>query len=80
MDFENFGDLGKDEINNISRTFLEKVKELTGKELVIYSDAYNAKNTFSPDLAKDYPLWIAEYEVSTPTNNVNWQNWIRFSV
>ncbi len=78
MDFENFGNLSKEEINSISRIFLEKVKELTGKEMIIYSDAYNAKHTFSIELARDYPLWIAEYGVSSPTENINWETWAGF--
>lgn len=80
MDFESFGNLSKDEINSISRIFLSKVKELTGKDMVIYSDAYNAKNTFSKELANEYPLWIAEYGVETPTENINWESWVRFPI
>ena len=80
MDFESFGNLNKEEINSISKIFLEKTKELTGKEMVIYSDAYNAKHTFSKELANEYPLWIAEYGVNTPTEDINWENWIRLSI
>ena len=80
MDFENFGNLSKEQINNISLAFLEKVQELTNKEVTIYSDAYNAKNTFSENLAGKYPLWIAEYGVSSPASNVNWSYWVRFSI
>lgn len=80
MDFENFGNLSKDEINAISRTFLAKVKEITGKDMIIYSDAYNAKHTFDKELASNYPLWIAEYGVSSPTEDINWASWTRFSI
>ena len=51
MDFENFGNLTREEINRISNIFLEKVKELTGKEVIIYSDASNARNIFGEELA-----------------------------
>lgn len=77
MDFEEFGDLSKDEINNISRTFLETVENLTGKEVVIYSDAYNARETFNSSLAIDYPIWVANYNVTEPENG-NWSYWIGF--
>ena len=77
MDFENFGNLTIEEINQISEAFLKKVQDITGKEVVIYSDAYNARNTFSKDLANKYPLWIAEYGVENPTET-NWENWIGF--
>ena len=77
MDFEEFGNLTVGEINNISEVFLEKVKEITGKEVIIYSDASNARNVFREGLALKYPLWIAEY--STENNiETNWQNWEGF--
>jgi len=66
MDFEVFGNLNDSEINTISFTFLRKVQELTGKEVIIYSDASNAGNTFSQELANTYPLWVAEYGVTSP--------------
>lgn len=74
MDFENFGELSIKEINNIAKIFLEEVEELSGKEVIIYSDAYNARNIFSYELTI-YPLWIAEYEVEEPSNNEKWRNW-----
>ncbi len=80
MDFENFGNLSKQEINNISSIFLSRVTELTGKEVIIYSDLFNARNTFNEELARNYPLWIAEYDVSSPSDNVNWSSWTRFSI
>ena len=77
MDFEQFGNLNVQEINNISEAFLQRVGELTGKEVIIYSDASNAKNVFSIELAKKYPLWIAEYGVEVPSNT-NWEFWEGF--
>lgn len=77
MDFEVFGDLNITEINRISRVFLERVKEITGKEVIIYSDASNARNVFSAELANDYPLWIAEYDVEK-TSETNWKYWEGF--
>lgn len=78
MDFEIFGNLSTYEINNISRVFLEKTRELTGKEMVIYSNAYDARTIFSYELATRYPLWIAEYGVNTPRDNGKWENWVGF--
>lgn len=80
MDFENFGNLTREEINRISAVFLEKVKELTGKEVIIYSDASNARDIFGKELPAQYPLWIAEYGVSSPSDNVNWSSWMRFPI
>lgn len=77
MDFEVFDSLDVIEINNISLAFLTEAERLTGKEVVIYSDAYNAKNTFSRELASRYPIWVAEYGVSEPADG-NWSTWIGF--
>lgn len=75
MDFETFRGLSKEEINSIARTFLEELERLTKKELVIYSDAYNAKSTFEQVLFQDYPLWVAEYGVERPEAEdfIGWQ-------
>ncbi|MBR6504549.1 MAG: LysM peptidoglycan-binding domain-containing protein [Clostridia bacterium] len=76
MDFESFGSLTRDEINEISFAFLRRVQELTGKEMVIYSNTNDAANIFSSELAKSYPLWVAQYGVGEPTANGNWEVWI----
>lgn len=77
MDFEVFDNLNISEINEISLTFLSEVQELTGKEVVIYSDAFNARNTFNSELASEYPVWVAEYG-SEEASNGNWSSWIGF--
>ena len=78
MDFEVFGSLTNEEVNEISFTFLRKVEELTEKEMVIYSNTYSARTVFSQELANQYPLWVAEYEVNEPQNNGKWNTWIGF--
>lgn len=77
MDFEVFGDLNVAQINQVSLAFLQKVQSLTGKEVVIYSDASNASNTFGPELASQYPLWVAQYEVASPDTG-NWSTYEGF--
>ena len=77
MDFEIFDNLNNEQINQISFTFLAKVQELTGKEVIVYSDASNAKNTFSKELANRYPLWVAEYGVNSPRTG-NWSSFEGF--
>lgn len=74
MDFESFGSLSKDEINEIGLAFIETVESLSGKATIVYSNAYTATNIFDARLAK-YPLWVAQYEVSIPTVNANWSYW-----
>lgn len=78
MDFEEFGNLSIDEINEISFAFLERLQEVTQKEVVIYSNTNDATNIFSYDLAQSYPLWVANYGVSEPYDNGKWNTWIGF--
>ena len=78
MDFEIFGNLTTAQVNSISLTFLRRVEELTGKSMVIYSNSYTARTVFSQELANMYPLWVAEYGVSSPQNNGKWSTWIGF--
>ena len=78
MDFENFGDLNVYEINEISKVFLETLKSESGKDVVIYSDAYNARSVFSQELANIYPIWVADYFVEEPEDNGKWNSWVGF--
>lgn len=74
MDFESFGNLSTDSINQIALAFIKEVQRLSGKDVIVYSDAYNASNTFDSNLA-NYPLWVAQYEVSEPSVSANWNFW-----
>ena len=62
LDYETFGGVSTEEINLIARTFMERVEELTNKDIILYSDLSNATSTFDTSLAQDYELWIAYYE------------------
>ena len=74
MDFESFGNLSRSQINEIGLTFIQTVQNLTGKEVVIYSDTSNASNIFTGELT-NYPLWVAQYGEPEPTPNGNWNTW-----
>lgn len=78
MDFEKFGNLSVEQINEISFAFLEHLQKITKKELVIYSNTNDAINVFSEKLAQKYPLWVANYGVEEPYNNGKWNSWIGF--
>lgn len=75
MDFESFGNLNVEQINEIGLTFMRTVQQLSGKEMVIYSDTSNASTIFRGELT-NYPLWVAQYEVNEPTPNGNWDVWV----
>jgi len=78
MDFESFGNLTTQEVNEISEAFLTTLEEITGKEVVIYSDASNARDVFSRQLAESYPIWVADYFVEEPFDNGKWETWVGF--
>lgn len=77
MDYEVFGGVSVGEINNIAQIFLESVKRLTNKEVIIYSDLSNSREVFSRELAQNYPLWIAYYGDYNQLRNIetNWETW-----
>ncbi len=78
MDFEEFNKgLSNNEINEISVAFLKKLKELTQKEVIVYSNLYHSQRIFSYELAKKYPLWLAyygNYDILRDVNS-NWDVW-----
>ena len=74
MDFETFGELTVDEINEIGLAFMRRVEELTGFEMVIYSNTYNARTKFEGELT-NYPLWVAQWQVNEPSDNGKWDTW-----
>lgn len=75
MDFENFGNLSVNQINEISKVFLETLENATNSQPIIYSNAFSARTIFSQELTK-YPLWVANYGVSAPASNGKWETWV----
>ena len=78
MDFESFGSLSNAQVNNISKAFLERLYQLTKKELVVYSNTYSARTVFSREIANRYPLWVAQYGPNEPSDNGKWNSWVGF--
>lgn len=78
LDYEQFNGVGTEQINQIAMAFIQKVKELTKKQVVIYSDLYNSENTFNSELASQGELWIAYYGDYRNLENVNasWNTFI----
>ena len=77
MDFESFGNLSNQQINDIAIAFINTDRELSKKEVIVYSDTYNATNTYNGEIT-NYPLWVAEYGVNEPLSNGNWNTWTGF--
>lgn len=78
MDYEQFYGVGREQVNQIAMAFMQKVKELTKKQVIIYSDLYNTERTFSPELASQGELWLAYYGDYRNLQNINasWNTFI----
>lgn len=63
--------------NSIARVFLEEVRRLSGKEVVIYSSAFTARAVWDESIARDFPIWVADYGVDEPENG-RWDVWVGF--
>jgi GH25 family lysozyme M1 (1,4-beta-N-acetylmuramidase) len=70
---------GKDPatLSYLAKVFLEEVKNLTGKEVVLYTYTHFAQNSLDSSLS-GYPLWIAQYGAYAPANSDIWNDWIGF--
>lgn len=78
MDFEQFnGEISVTQINEIAQAFMQKLQELTGKEIVVYSNLNDALKVFNTKTAR-YPLWLAYWGDYNSLQNIqaSWQTWI----
>ena len=78
MDYEEFFGEGKTEINEIAVAFIERLRQITGKDVIVYSNLNNIRNTFGDDVALEGDLWVAYYGNPNNLINVNssWETYI----
>lgn len=78
MDYEVFGGVGRETINQIAEAFLETLENITNKEAIVYSNLSTARDIFDTNLASKYELWLAYYGDYTRLYNTetSWNNWI----
>jgi len=78
MDYEVFGGVSVEESNRIAEVFLETVRRLTNKEVIVYSDLSNATNRFDRSISENYELWLAYYGDYNTIRDVqtSWETWI----
>lgn len=78
MDYERFYGVDKNEINKIALAFMKKLKQITGKEVIVYSNLSNIRNTFDTTVANEGNLWLAYYSNSQDLININsvWNTYI----
>ena len=76
MDYEQFYEGNSiAEINQITQAFMERLQELTGKEVIVYSNLNDARNVFNSEISSRYPLWLAYWGDYNNLQNIssNWQ-------
>lgn len=77
MDYERFYGLNKEESRKVAIAFIEELKKVTGKDVIIYSDLSNARDRFNIKELTEYPLWLAYYGDYRELEKVrlDWENW-----
>lgn len=78
MDFESFDGLNKEQINDIAYEFLNTVKSLLGKDVILYSDLSNVENLWDERISNNFGLWLAYYNDYNLIDNLSlpWKTWI----
>lgn len=77
MDYEPSSNLSTETVNEIAKAYLEELETLSNETPIIYSDVSRIESLWDNSLSK-YPLWVAEYDVSTPSSIGSWSKWIGF--
>ena len=78
MDFGAGGQLPVSTANDTAIAFMREVERLSGKDVMIYTSTNGAKTRWSSALASEFPLWVAQYGPSTPSDNGQWDSWVGF--
>ncbi len=76
MDYERFSSTAQ--ANAVALAFLQELREQSGMDPVIYTNASHARTVWSQEVADFAPIWVAEYGVSEPADNGKWETWVGF--
>jgi lysozyme len=74
VDIELIGHGTTEGLSERFRTFLTRLEKHYGIKPIIYTSC-NFWNAHLSDSFGDYPLWLAEYEVTSPRLPAGWQTW-----
>lgn len=80
LDLETPEGASRANVVSICRTWIERVKQLSGVQPMIYSFP-SFSDEFLDNCLADIPLWLADYSNDTPPNHCGWNRWtfIQFS-
>ena len=74
LDLEVTNGLDRVALSRATKLFLDTVKLETNQQVMIYTNTNMARNHLI-DILKDFPLWIAHYNVDQPGVNNIWNEW-----
>ena len=77
VDYEQFGDLSREQINEIALAFAQRVEENTKVIPLFYTDYSNVESLWDDTLAR-YPLWVADYSRAELESLGPWSEWAGF--
>lgn len=77
VDFEIFTGLTDEECIEIALAFSETLANKTGETPLFYTDVDHVEYLWG-DRLTDYPLWVANYDVSEPESVGAWNSWVGF--
>jgi lysozyme len=76
LDLEVTDSVSPADIISAATVWLQKVRDATGKQPLLYTFVSFWQNTLgNPTELADYPLWIADTQVSAPIVPGGWSNW-----
>lgn len=77
MQFESFGSLSAEQINQIALAFLEETEANCGAVPVVYTYAEAATHLWNAAIAERYPLWLIDPSGGTQPNLESpWASWV----
>jgi lysozyme len=74
LDLETPEGASRANVVSVCRTWIERVKQLSGVQPMLYSFPSFADEFLDNTLA-DIPLWLADYSHDTPPNHAGWSQW-----
>jgi GH25 family lysozyme M1 (1,4-beta-N-acetylmuramidase) len=64
----------REELNSKALIWLKEVESHYGRKPIVYANPHYLKNILSPQITQNYPIWVANYEVSRPSYK-RWHMW-----
>lgn len=77
VDYEQFGEQSREQINEIALAFAQRLEEKTKVVPLFYTDYSNVENLWDDALAR-YPLWVADYSRTDLNSFGPWKEWAGF--